>query len=330
MGKKTPMCLINELSRFNDIQHQYHLVDETGPSHKKTFTVVLKLGENEEYKASGSSIRKAQHAAAEKALNETKYPHPTPKTPKKGVRGNMPLTPTVELNVLAMKRGEPAVYQVYEPPRPPAATLSPFAPPSATPPIYDFRGMYNQRYHYPRGLYCATVKVGDKEFIGKGKTIQAARHAAAEEALRVLRDLPLPEHRNAKEQIADENIKSPISLVHELALKRNLVVKFEVVSESGPSHMPSFVTRCIVGDIVTESEGNGKKVSKRRAAEKMLEELKKLPPLPQSSESNGKEAIDAKALRRKSYPKKRRNNLIRKNNECNESSTKEKNKSTEQ
>ncbi|RWR98585.1 staufen-like protein, partial [Dinothrombium tinctorium] len=60
--------------------------------------------------------------------------------------------------------------------------------------------------------------------------------------------------RNGKEEIADENIKSPISLVHELTLKRNLVVKFEVVSESGPSHMPSFVTRCIVGDIVIESE----------------------------------------------------------------------------
>ena len=35
---KSPMCLINELARANSIKHQYHLVDETGPPHEKTFT----------------------------------------------------------------------------------------------------------------------------------------------------------------------------------------------------------------------------------------------------------------------------------------------------
>jgi len=43
--------------------------------------------------------------------------------------------------------------------------------------------------------------------------------------------------------------------------------------------MKNFITACIVGSIVTEGEGNGKKVSKKRAAEKMLVELQKLPPL---------------------------------------------------
>ena len=42
---------------------------------QKTFSVVLKLGE-EEYAASGPSIKKAQHAAAESALRDTKYKHP--------------------------------------------------------------------------------------------------------------------------------------------------------------------------------------------------------------------------------------------------------------
>ena len=32
--EKTPMCLVNELARFNKISHQYKLVDETGPAHK--------------------------------------------------------------------------------------------------------------------------------------------------------------------------------------------------------------------------------------------------------------------------------------------------------
>lgn len=37
------MCLVNELARFNKVGLQYRLVDETGPPHKKSFTVVLRL-----------------------------------------------------------------------------------------------------------------------------------------------------------------------------------------------------------------------------------------------------------------------------------------------
>lgn len=44
-------------------------------------------------------------------------------------------------------------------------------------------------------------------------------------------------------------LKSPISLVHEMALKRDLTVMFEVISEKGPPHMKIFVTGCSVGDI---------------------------------------------------------------------------------
>ena len=38
---------------------------------------------------------------------------------------------------------------------------------------------------------------------------------------------------------------------------------FEVVREAGPPHMRTFLTKVIVGDFVTEGEGNGKKVSER-------------------------------------------------------------------
>ena len=61
------------------IQHQYTLTDEQGPAHKKTFYVKLKLGE-EEYAASGPSIKKAQHAAAAIALEKTQHRHPPMKT----------------------------------------------------------------------------------------------------------------------------------------------------------------------------------------------------------------------------------------------------------
>jgi double-stranded RNA-binding protein Staufen len=87
------MCLINELARFNKTGHQYRLTDENGPAHKKTFTVCLKLGEAEEYIASGPSIKKAQHAAAAMALEKTQLRHPPHKNLaiKTGERCKMPL-----------------------------------------------------------------------------------------------------------------------------------------------------------------------------------------------------------------------------------------------
>lgn len=304
--EKTPMCLINELARYNKIPHQYTLTDEQGPAHKKTFYVKLKLGE-EEYAASGPSIKKAQHAAAGIALEKTQYPHPPPKIIHRGIAepgdmlNNDSITPTVELNALVMKRGEPAIYRPIEMPRPQ------YYPP----PNLDFRGMYNQRYHYPRfpRVFYVSLKVGQREFIGEGNTRQAARHAAAAKALKVLRNLPLPnqdlkidkpEEVQEEEEIerdAKDALKSEISLVHEIALKRNLAVNFEVTRESGPPHMRTFVTRCTVGQFVTEGEGNGKKVSKKRAAEKMLEELRKLPGMPPAIVKPKRNAVSKKKNR---------------------------------
>uniref|UniRef100_A0A2I2ZFV0 DRBM domain-containing protein n=1 Tax=Gorilla gorilla gorilla TaxID=9595 RepID=A0A2I2ZFV0_GORGO len=57
-------------------------------------------------------------------------------------------------------------------------------------------------------------------------------------------------------------------------------VSSEVIKESGPPHMKSFVTRVSVGKFSREGEGNSKKLSKKRAATTVLQELKKLPPLP--------------------------------------------------
>lgn len=55
------------------------MTGEQGPAHKKRFTVTLKLGE-EDYDAEGQSIKKAQHAAAEEAVKQTKYKHPPMKS----------------------------------------------------------------------------------------------------------------------------------------------------------------------------------------------------------------------------------------------------------
>merc|ERR550539_1806801 len=161
--------------------------------------------------------------------------------------------------------------------------------------------MYNQRYHcgrcpgYPP-VFHVQLRVGNREFTGEGATAQAAKHGAAGKALKMLEELPMPDGKskldpttlpfvpdltNASSEY--DELKSPISLVHEVALKRNLQVHFEVTRETGPPHMRTFITKCLVGDFITEGEGNGKKVSKKRAAELMLDQLKHLPPVASAS-----------------------------------------------
>uniref|UniRef100_A0A8C5VNS9 Double-stranded RNA-binding protein Staufen homolog 2 n=1 Tax=Microcebus murinus TaxID=30608 RepID=A0A8C5VNS9_MICMU len=274
--EKTPMCPVNELARFNRVQPQYKLLNERGPAHSKMFSVQLSLGE-QTWESEGSSIKKAQQAVANKALTESALPKLVQKPAKSNVNNNPgSITPTVELNGLAMKRGEPAIYRPLDP--------KPFPNYRAN---YNFRGMYNQRYHCPMPkIFYVQLTVGNNEFWGEGKTRQAARHNAAMKALQALQNEPIPEksHQNGesgKEMDDDKDAnKSVISLVFEIALKRNMPVSFEVIKESGPPHMKSFVTRVSVGEFSAEGEGNSKKLSKKRAATTVLQELRKLPPLP--------------------------------------------------
>ncbi|KAK9718980.1 Double-stranded RNA binding motif [Popillia japonica] len=322
--EKTPMCLVNELARYNKIQHQYRLTGETGPAHKKIFTVTLKL-DNEEYEAEGPSIKKAQHSAAAQALAKTQLKHPPPKSTRNnrpGMRGGGSgmVTPTVELNALAMKRGERTVYIVENgPPHHPQPYMAQpgnyyprhniFNPQGQPRYNCDIRrghqmrghyGQYDNRYYnhfkpgfqHTNGEQCTVLlRIADREYSGTGLTVQAARHDAAAKAIDDIKRLNVEEGRNEEpphveppvENGATEvntELKSPISLVHEIALKRHLNVVFEVLSEKGPPHMKVFVTQCKIGETVVEGEGNGKKKSKKRAAEKMLEQLAKFPPLP--------------------------------------------------
>jgi double-stranded RNA-binding protein Staufen len=298
------MCLVNELARFNKVQHQYRLTDEAGPAHKKTFTVCLKIGDSEEYTASGPSIKKAQHAAAAISLEKTQFKHPSPKS--RTVK-NANITPTVELNALAMKRGEPTTYTFLEPGsvRQPGQYRPPYGQGRAGGPGYP-----------PQ--FAVQLRVGLREFYGEGPTAQAAKHGAAGKALKALRDIPVVDGKSKLDPTSlpfipgseYDELKSPISLAHEIALKRNLTVYFEVTRETGPPHMRTFWTKCVVGEIVTEGEGNGKKVSKKVAAELMLDQLRQLPPVA----SAGLLCSPARP-RKAAQGKKKSKNLIKVENE---------------
>ncbi|XP_055964426.1 double-stranded RNA-binding protein Staufen homolog 1 isoform X1 [Sorex fumeus] len=279
--EKTPMCLVNELARFNKIQPEYKLLREQGPAHCKVFTVQLTLGD-QNWEAEGTSIKKAQHTAAAKALEGTKFPKPIVRPFRSEGRNPESITPTVELNALCMKLGKKPMYKPVDPYSRMQSTYN-----------YNMRGgAYPPRYFYPFPvppiLYQVELSVGGQQFNGKGKTRQAAKHDAAAKALRILQNEPPPERLevNGREPEEENLNKSEVSQVFEIALKRNLPVNFEsfplkqVARESGPAHMKSFLTRVSVGEFVGEGEGKSKKISKKNAAIAVLEELRKLPPLP--------------------------------------------------
>lgn len=56
---------------------------------------------------------------------------------------------------------------------------------------------------------------------------------------------------NSEELAADnvDRIKSAISVVQEIAQKRELSIRFVVESETGPAHMKHFIIKCTVGEI---------------------------------------------------------------------------------
>ncbi|XP_054429600.1 double-stranded RNA-binding protein Staufen homolog 1 isoform X3 [Pteronotus mesoamericanus] len=241
--EKTPMCLVNELARFNKIQPEYKLLREQGPAHCK-------------WKPCTEGILKLR--------------------PTRKISCEDSITPTVELNALCMKLGKKPMYKPVDPYSRMQSTYN-----------YNMRGgAYPPRYFYPFPvpplLYQVELSVGGQQFNGKGKTRQAAKHDAAAKALRILQNEPPPERLevNGRESEEENLNKSEISQVFEIALKRNLPVNFEVARESGPPHMKSFVTKVSVGEFVGEGEGKSKKISKKNAAIAVLEELKKLPPLP--------------------------------------------------
>ncbi|XP_023661327.1 double-stranded RNA-binding protein Staufen homolog 1 [Paramormyrops kingsleyae] len=274
--EKTPMCLVNELARFNKIQPEYKLLSEQGPAHAKIFSVRLTLGE-QHWEAEGTSIKKAQHSAAAAALSQTTLPKPTMRSPRNTGKNPDSITHTVELNALCMKLGKKPIYKPIDP--------YPGMRPSfnytiRTPTPYP-------RYYYPFPpvgpvLYHMELSIGGQQFHGKGRTRQAAKHDAASKALRTLQKEALLEQLpEVNGETSEENLnKSEISQVFEIALKRNMPVNFEVLKEAGPPHMKSFVVRVTVGEFSAEGDGKSKKLAKKCAAAAVLEELRRLPQLP--------------------------------------------------
>ncbi|CAI4233161.1 unnamed protein product [Auanema sp. JU1783] len=133
--EKSPMWRIAELARYHKLKHEYALLDESGPAHKKLFTVRLVLTENQCFEGSGASIKKAQQAAAAVAIKETTLSFP----PEKTFRRKKEATPPELLSFFARKLDLPdPIYRPHMQPKPPRTRIQgPFVSKSMPkPPFY--------------------------------------------------------------------------------------------------------------------------------------------------------------------------------------------------
>ncbi|ETN72337.1 hypothetical protein NECAME_04517 [Necator americanus] len=129
--EKTPMCRIAELARFHKLKHEYKLMDESGPAHKKMFTVQLLLTPEEIFEGSGASIKKAQQAAAAAALVGTSLAMPPEKKRKKDAS-----SPSVLLSHVARRLGLPEpIYRSHNHQKMPLAPITPRFTALTSPPL---------------------------------------------------------------------------------------------------------------------------------------------------------------------------------------------------
>lgn len=309
------MCQVNEIAKFNKLVPKYTLTGEEGPPHHKSFTVTLELGPGEKFEGTGTSIKKAQHAAAKKAIDgcETlERPKYKPKRPKQ--INYDALTPTVKLNGLAMKRGEMAHYKMID--RKPIYPNNQYNAqfPDGMPQIYPNSNNSKRGNARLPKLFVVELTVGEKVFHSEGRTRQQAKHQAATQGVLALeyyeRNPPpekIPKTNNSSPptqqtqnsnntQSHDQPKKSEVSLVYELALKRNLPVHFEKISEEGPPHLKHYSIKLHVGKTPEEAERDGdggkdgkeniyftaegqaqsKKLARRKAAIVVLDEMKRV------------------------------------------------------
>lgn len=132
--------------------------------------------------------------------------------------------------------------------------------------------------HQPYFLFSVTV--GEIKCRGEGNSKKAAKHEAAEAALKILQMDPLASRilqgpTNEHNDVDDQ--KNPVGILQELAQQRLLrPPEYVVVMETGPCHNKKFSVTCRLEDMIETGHGSSKKMAKKEAAERILEKFQSL------------------------------------------------------
>lgn len=169
--------------------------------------------------------------------------------------------------------------------------------------VIDVQGPHHER------SFTVSLKFGDEEYFASGRSIKKAQQLVANKFLQYTHHQQTLQQMINKQQMHKKNVgtKTATSTVYEIAAQQKLPLTFEVESQTGPPHKPTFTTKCALGDKISRGQGSSKKLSKRAAAEKMLELLQYNQPY--SFLSNTKMRKSRKK-RRSSQKKKRSRSIL--------------------
>ncbi|CAJ1079435.1 interferon-inducible double-stranded RNA-dependent protein kinase activator A homolog isoform X2 [Xyrichtys novacula] len=146
-------------------------------------------------------------------------------------------------------------------------------------PVYEMEKAEGEA-HQPSFVF--SVKIEDISCTGQGSSKKAAKHQAAEAALKILKIDPGTVKDPVKSEsngVAAETDNHPnsVGVLQELALQRGWrLPEYTVLKEAGPPHKREFTVTCRMESLSEKAVGNSKKAAKKAAAEKMVGKLQSL------------------------------------------------------
>lgn len=163
-------------------------------------------------------------------------------------------------------------------------------------PVYDLLKAEGQA-HQPNFTF--RVSVGEISCTGQGPSKKAAKHKAAEAALKMLKGGMLgtlePSELEAEDfertfegECSQSEMKlssssqqaecNPVGALQELVVQKGWrLPEYTVTQESGPAHRKEFTMTCKVERFIEIGSGTSKKLAKRNAAAKMLSRIHDVP-----------------------------------------------------
>ncbi|KAK5933741.1 hypothetical protein CgunFtcFv8_014199 [Champsocephalus gunnari] len=165
-------------------------------------------------------------------------------------------------------------------------------------PVYDLLKAEGQA-HQPNFTF--RVSVGEISCTGQGPSKKAAKHKAAEAALKMLKtdlgnpvglvvgeegfigvkvstDVESPQAEMKTSSTSQQSECNPVGALQELVVQKGWrLPEYTVTQESGPAHRKEFTMTCRVERFVEIGSGTSKKLAKRNAAAKMLSRIHDVP-----------------------------------------------------
>ncbi|VDM62367.1 unnamed protein product [Angiostrongylus costaricensis] len=279
-------------------------MDESGPAHKKMFTVQLLLTPEEIFEGSGASIKKAQQAAAAAALAGTSLAMPPEKRKKKGIqiKHQSQETPS-EGDSIPKHKQKSVISQVHE-----CALQMKLN--------VEFEVIKEVGPPHDRS-YVVRCSLKNPKNEVKGRKKKEATQTACANVLSRLENSPLfiasslyklqkrvlNSSREPKRKTIVKDMKmdptyghqiNPISrLIQVLQARCEDEPQFELVSEQGQSRYKEFTVQVSCGKRICCGSGPNKRLAKRAAAEAMLAEIGYVKPLPPPGKSLLKKKTDS-------------------------------------